>query len=118
MTKIIKITESLGTGDNPVQLPLHTEGYSTRKFSKEELIAFYRANFPGTTLFEAFSRFEKEFYRLKESLLVSGENIERNLARLTIVDLGLSNLISEKDFSSAEVNRELGRIWNTGWEEK
>lgn len=116
MQKEIYIKETLKTSEIPGQGELFSETHSIRTFSENELLAFYRASFPESSLDDIFSRAR----RAKEALfakLSSGEPFERELARCIIYDTALSKLVfvlADRD----KVLREIERFWEKGLEDK
>ena len=114
MKKEIHIEESLATGDNPHQEPLFTKTHSIRTFSPEELIAFYRASFPGESLFSTIKKLEKVLYELEEKTFISGYNHIPALAKFIILSLAIGDKYLRGEGFIEEVWKEVGNMWRNG----
>ena len=114
MRKEIHIEENLLTGDSPNQESLFTKTRSIRTFSSEELVAFYRASFPGESLFDTLRKLEKVLYELEEKTFISGYNHIPALAKFLILSMVVEERYMRGDGFVEEVWREIGRMWKNG----
>lgn len=114
MQKEIHIKSNLTTGDNLSQGQLFSETQSIRTFSPEELIAFYRASFPGESLFTTLKKLTQVVYELEEKTFVSGYNHVPSLVKFLILSLVVQDTYMRGEGFVKEVWKEVGRVWNNG----
>ena len=111
--KEIHINSKMG-GKEP-NLP-GTEAPSIREFRHEELIAFYRASFPGIQPIPAMNEAVKALQLLEDAYISADhERFPVLWARAICMILGMQNVVEkELGIGKEELNRAVSKLWSVG----
>ena len=115
--KEIHINSKMG-GKEP-NLP-GTEAPSIREFRHEELIAFYRASFPGMQPLASMNEAVKALQLLEDEyikgyLSMDHERFPVLWARAICMILGMQNVVEkELGIGKEELNRAVSKLWSVG----
>lgn len=116
--KEIHIEEKLKASETQGQGELFSETQSRRKFTAEELVAFYHASFPESSIASIFGRAG----RAREALLAklcTGEPYAKELARCIIYEFGLAAIIQPfVEDKQEEIYGEIANFWENGLDDK